>query len=74
MSSAFDFNRTVSWQRLAIVAVLLVVSTTLLLTGYVDDTIWRDVNIATAVAFVGSEVGRHLIRARQTNLENDGAP
>jgi len=72
--SIFSFDRVVSWQRLAVVGVLLVVSTTLLLTGYVDDTVWRDVNIATAVAFVGSEVGRHLIQARKTNLANDGAP
>jgi len=67
----FATNRSISWQRLTVVGTMLVVSTVLLVTYFITDAIWRDLNIATAVAFVGSEAARHYGRSRWPTVETD---
>lgn len=69
-------DRRLSWQRLATIGVGLVVSTALIVTGFIGDDVWGTFNGATFVAFVGSEAIRHYSRNRfsSPSVVDPGAP
>ena len=74
LSSAFSLQRTVSWQRLAVTLLAMGMATTLLRGFYIDGTIWRDVIIATAGAFIASETVRHATKPKAPPSSGEEAP
>lgn len=71
-----DADRRLSWQRLTTIGVGAVISTVLIVTGFISDDVWGTFNGATFVAFVGSEAVRHYSRNRFVNQQpiDPGAP
>lgn len=74
LSSAFSLQRTVSWQRLAVTLLAMSTATALLRGFYIDGTIWRDVIIATAGAFIASETVRHATKRKATTPSVEEPP
>lgn len=60
----FGSDRRRSWQRFALTLLWMATSTVLLVTFYIDDAVWAQVNIAALGIFGGSETVRHFARIR----------
>lgn len=67
----FALDRQFSWQRLSLCLLGLAVSTALLCTHFIDDSVWGTFNGGVLIAFVGSETVRHWQRSK---FGDEGAP